>query len=150
MSPSKEELVFSAMVCCYTAVNPKDILIVCRTAGECLCIKAEGCINQKDKDKGCGLVTDQGAGEMCALGCYCLKYACVKPSVLCKRQSQCLCCAEAASFPFDKDFVPELVCAVCFIECAPNMGILKPAVKVSGAPATEVMDREQDISVEEK
>lgn len=64
------------------------------------------------------------------------------PAVLAKGKASVLCCVNVASFPFDGDFVPAPVCAIFFIQCAPNVGCAKSSRKGGGAPAEAIDDAE--------
>ena len=49
------------------------------------------------------------------------------PSTLIKAQTSCLCIKAAASLPFDDEYVPAPVCAVCpGIQLMPNPGCCTP------------------------
>mmetsp|Transcript_39430 Transcript_39430/g.106429 ORF Transcript_39430/g.106429 Transcript_39430/m.106429 type:complete len:84 (+) Transcript_39430:290-541(+) len=69
------------------------------------------------------------------MGMTCCTYALKQPQVLVKGKSHCLFVKQAASFPFDSELVPSPICAVCCIQCMPNVGCAKPHVKVGGATA---------------
>mmetsp|Transcript_7167 Transcript_7167/g.8549 ORF Transcript_7167/g.8549 Transcript_7167/m.8549 type:complete len:147 (+) Transcript_7167:80-520(+) len=134
------EMVFSACICCYTACVPDDIKVLCVNEGECLCLTQKWCISAGDSSLGMGKVLpDVTKFEMCAIALPCCRMGLKQPKVLVAGKQHCLCLKGAAAFPFNSDFVAGPTCAVCFIQCAPNMGIMKPATK-GGAPAVEVTD----------
>ena len=86
----------------------------------------------------------QEEGFICKIGLPCCTFGLKKPTVLCLGTGKCLCIKQAAAFPFAAGTVDGPVCAICCLQCAPNMGCAKPAIKVGGGPVTpemEVMER---------
>ena len=55
-------------------------------------------------------------------------------------EAECLCFVEAAAFPF-KGKVGGPICAVCCLQCVPNMGCMQPSAKKGGAPESATMER---------
>lgn len=70
-----------------------------------------------------------GDGQICALGLPCCFLGCKKPATLCRGGEQCLCIKAQAQCPCGADAIPACMCAVCFLQCAPTVGICQePAV----------------------
>ena len=99
---------------------------------------------------GIGMVTNESNGEICKLGMFCCTCGLKKPQVLCVGASQFLCLAQVQSYPFNKDYVAEPLCAYCFSQCLPEMGCFNPfpecaaldKIKEHTTPASEVMYRQ--------
>ena len=119
--------VYSACICCYSACNVKDMMIGCKETGECLCIESKACLGIGEPFP-IGMIKEDGF--ICKIGLPCCTTGLLMPKVLCLSAAQCLCIKSAASFPF-KDPVPGPICAVCCIQCMPNVGIMKPPMKVT-------------------
>jgi hypothetical protein len=68
------------------------------------------------------MVTDPKRDECCKIGCFCADIGLVKPQTLCSNASQLLCCYDVCSLPCTEDYVPECVCAYCFLQCTPECG----------------------------
>ena len=86
----------------------------------------------------------QDAGTICKLGLAICTIGLKKPDVLCLSDGTCLCAHTAAAFPFKAGVVNGFICAVCCLQCAPNMGCAQPPTAMGGAapaPDTEVMQR---------
>jgi hypothetical protein len=152
MAP-KDMMNFSACCCYYNAVDFTDIKLLCVGEGEQCCIFAKSCLAAGEPMLGPGMIPKNpekhGDGEICNLGCGCCSYGLKKPQVCIKSRQQCLCCTSAASFPFDDEFVPNFVCAVYCLQCAPECGCCKSPYSAAhlqkleqgGAPAIEVTDK---------
>ena len=124
----------SACICCHSTCDFDDITVCCKFADECLCCVEEDCCAAGEESKGfCCVEKKDGEFCRCALGC--CAYALRKPQVLCAGGGSCLCCWEAASFPFSEDYVPSFVCAAYCLQCAPEFGCCKPP------PYSKVLDK---------
>jgi len=75
---------------------------------------------------GPGMLANESA--ICELGCVCCSCGLKVPDKCCNSWDRCLCCWNAASFPFDAEtsYLPEPVCAMYFISCIPQCGCCKP------------------------
>ena len=155
MAP-KDMMTGSACICCYAACDMTDIKILCVEEGEQLCCFMKGCFAAGEPVLGPGMIeADKEKGEMCNLGLGCCSIGLKSPKVLCKGESHCLCIKQAASFPFDNDYVPNCVCAYGCLQCAPECGCCKSpyskawleeyekkqgGAPAGGAPAVELTD----------
>ena len=101
---------FDDLVFCYVGEN------------DCLCLRSSCCLAVDAKTRGCGMVTDPKRDECCKIGCFCADIGLVKPQTLCSNASQLLCCYDVCSLPCTEDYVPECVCAYCFLQCTPECG----------------------------
>lgn len=114
-----------------------------------MCLVNEHCCAANVDPYGIGMVTDEGNKEICKIGLFCCTCGLKKPEVLCAGASQCLCLVDVQSFPFDKDYVNEPVCAYCCLQCMPEVGCAKPwpeaaalnKLQETATPAGEVMNR---------
>merc|ERR1711865_656951 len=111
--------VYSACICCYTACNVKDLLIGCQGTEEFLCIEYKCCLAAGLDQYDIGMIKD--AAYICKVGLPCCTFGLKMPEVLCLGAGKCLCLKQAAAFPF-KEPVPGPICAVCCLQCVPNMG----------------------------
>merc|ERR1712070_803620 len=94
--------------------------------GQMLCVEESLCIGVPSAEnpmKPVGFTKPDG--YFCQLGLPCCSYACKKTEVCVSSEGQCCCIKSAAALPFAAS-VPKPVCAVCGIQCMPNMGILQP------------------------
>jgi hypothetical protein len=112
-------------ICSYNSIDTKDILIGLRRKTECLCLTSSCCLALNTNDVGVGVITE--SGEICKLGLYVCNLGLKKPSVLCSGATHCLCLKSAGSCPFDSSYVGSPVCACCFIQLHPEIGVLKQA-----------------------
>jgi len=122
--------VFSACICVQTSCNMNDVMMGCELANEFLCLEEKCCLGVASAFP-VGVIKEDGF--IFKLGLPCCTCGLKVPQVLCLGAAQCLCIKEAAAFPF-KDPVPSPICAVCCLQCTPNVGCMKPAKKVGGAP----------------
>jgi hypothetical protein len=88
------------------------------------------------------MTTKKEAGEICKIGCFCCDLGLIKPTKLCSYASKCFCCYDVGSFPFDKEYVGELVCASCFLQCAPECGCCEAPPE---SPAYEKLERGESM-----
>jgi hypothetical protein len=88
------------------------------------------------------------AGEICRVALPCISCGIKKPTVLAKGKAHVLCCLQQASFPFDSEFVPGPICAVCCLQCVPNMGCAQPSKKASGGAPAEAIDDAPAVDAE--
>ena len=129
-TPNFKNCVYQGCICCYQSFEIDDMLIGCSGAGEELCIEFDCCCaapNENNPMKKSGLTPKDKLeeGTFCQISLPCCSQACKKPKVCVSGAGQCLCMKSKASFPFGKH-VPGLVCAVCGVQCKPNMGICQP------------------------
>ena len=124
------------------AHSTTDITVGCASKGECLCVAEECCLSASTKPFQVGVIKEDPF--VFKLGLPCCTCGVKKPSVLCLGAQECLCVRQGMAFPF-ADPVPGPICAVCCIQCLPNMGVFKPPggnSKVGpGAPDTASMER---------
>eukprot|EP00326_Haptolina_ericina_P015434 CAMPEP_0181193182 /NCGR_PEP_ID=MMETSP1096-20121128/13682_1 /TAXON_ID=156174 ORGANISM="Chrysochromulina ericina, Strain CCMP281" /NCGR_SAMPLE_ID=MMETSP1096 /ASSEMBLY_ACC=CAM_ASM_000453 /LENGTH=120 /DNA_ID=CAMNT_0023282631 /DNA_START=124 /DNA_END=486 /DNA_ORIENTATION=- len=118
--------------------------VLCKGGCECLCCVAEDCCVAGEPSKGIGCAKKEDL--ICGLACPCCMRGLKVPTVLVSGGASCLCCYDACSFPFSEDYVPGPVCAVCCLQCAPEMGCCKPpppskALGKGGPVASEEMQR---------
>jgi hypothetical protein len=133
-----DHCVFSGCICCYQSVNLGEITLCCQGSTELLCIVSETCLAVNAQPLGIGLVTDKSNKEICKIGLFCCTLGLKMPEVCCSAASQCLCCEEVASLPFDSDYVGKPVCAYLCVQCLPEFGIL---VEPPSCPALQKMRR---------
>ena len=118
----------SAFICGWQACDLENITLCCKGGGECLCCVGEHCLDPKEPPLGPGMITKDG--EICKLGLFCCSCGLKAPEVCCNSFDRCLCCSEAASFPFGEDkYVTQPHCAYCCIMCLPECGCCKPPGK---------------------
>jgi hypothetical protein len=112
----------SGFICCYNACDYEDF--VCCAAGtcDCICIRQACCCAIGYDSLGCGLVTNEDRNECCKIGCLCCECGLIEPSTLCRAASQCWCFQSVASLPFHPDYVNDVVCGCCYIQCLPKCG----------------------------
>jgi hypothetical protein len=115
----------SACICCHGTCDVEDITVLCKGNGECLCCAGESCCAAGEESKGFGCI-EKKEGDICRCACPCCVEALVTPKLCCASGGSCLCCWNAASFPFSEDYVNEFVCAVYCLQCAPQFGCCKP------------------------
>jgi hypothetical protein len=128
---------FNACGCCYTAVDPKNIMILCKYHNESLCCTYDCCLVPGNEGYGVGFdksmiaiaaaKAGKSQGNICDLKMYLCQCGCKFPEVLCAGASNCLCCKSAQAIPFDDEHVKKPVCACCFFQILPEMGPLKEA-----------------------
>jgi len=68
---TRDDLVCVGLMCCYTAVNFKDILCLGSADNELLCFTHSICLNPKDKPLKCGMITNTHAGAQIAVSLLC-------------------------------------------------------------------------------
>jgi len=123
---------YSGCCCCYNACNFEDIKILCEGAGTCICIEEKCCLAANVDQFPVGMIKEEGF--ICKIGLPCCTTGLKMPDAkdLLSGGFQCLCLKALAQFPFgDKIGAP--VCAVCFLQCTPDVGCLKPPPS-GGAP----------------
>eukprot|EP00980_Cylindrotheca_fusiformis_P007436 scaffold1530_cov98-Cylindrotheca_fusiformis.AAC.12 len=130
---------YMCMACgiCYTAIDTKNILLLCKERWECLCCTHDCCLVPGDDGYGVGFERSvvaaaaaragRSQGNICDLKMYLCQCGLKFPEFLCQGASNCLCIKQGQSFPFDDDYVKEPVCAFCFYQFLPEMGPLKEA-----------------------
>lgn len=131
---------FNACICCYTGCDPADFKILLKQHEEVLCLVHDCCLAVGDDGYGVGVDTNAAAvaaakagrsvGHCCILKALCCQLGLKFPEKLCSSASHCLCIKQGAALPFDNETVKEPLCAVCFIQLAPKVGILKEAPKL--------------------
>jgi hypothetical protein len=109
-------------ICCYHAYDCEDLVCCYIGSGDCLCIRHSECCALGAKPKGCGLTTDETEGEICKIGLYCFDLGLINPQVCFMEACQMCCMQRVAALPFQKDYVPDCVCAFYCIQCAPRCG----------------------------
>ena len=129
---------YTGFICCYSAFDLDNILICCKGAGEFLwlCIQEKFCLAANEAQFPIGMIKEDGFIVKCGLPC--CTCGLKKPTVLVAGSSQCLCIKGAASFPFSSEYVAKPVCAVCFLQCMPEVGCMKPPPG-GGAPPSEAV-----------
>lgn len=110
----------NACFCVYTACDFEDCKIGCVSAGDCLCCRHNCCLAVGHDSVGCGMTTQED--ECCKIGCFCCDIGLLCPARLCTHAEQVFCIQQVGALPFDKDYVPDCVCAYCGIICAPECG----------------------------
>ena len=80
-------------------------------------------------------------------GLCCCTFSILMPQALFRLQGKLLCLKCAGAFPFQRP-LPGPVCAVCCLQCIPNVGCMKPPMKAKtvageggGPPAPTEMQR---------
>ncbi|KAL7573156.1 hypothetical protein ACA910_018820 [Epithemia clementina (nom. ined.)] len=114
----------AAFICCYHAWDCNNPLLLCKGAGDCLCIRHSCCMAINTPDKGCGMTTDKERGECCKIGCFCCDVGLILPTKLCGCAEQCLCCYSVANFPCSNEYIPTAVCTCLLpgLACCPRCG----------------------------
>mmetsp|Transcript_24575 Transcript_24575/g.40216 ORF Transcript_24575/g.40216 Transcript_24575/m.40216 type:complete len:131 (-) Transcript_24575:429-821(-) len=121
---------FSALVCCYTAFDLEDIKLLIKQNSECLCVTQDCCLAVGDNGYGVGLVT--ASDEICKLALVVCQCGLKVPKVLVAGASHCLCIKQGHALPFDGKFgVGEPLCAICFVQLLPKVGICENAPEAS-------------------
>jgi hypothetical protein len=119
---------FSAMLCCYTAVDFDDPALCGREKSDGICFNTRMCLDLGADSLGVGSLADTKANnEFCKIGAYCCTCALKQPELKCTSVGQRFCLRSAKSYPFDKDYVGEPICACCFLQCYPTVGCLNDA-----------------------
>merc|ERR1719183_1428108 len=114
----------SGCLCGYYACDMDDITMCCKGSGECLCCVDEFCCAGGEDQFGCGC-PEKKEGECIRCAMPCCAQA-IKSPTTCASSAQSECCFyNVCSFPFQDDYVPQLVCAVYCLQCAPNGGCCK-------------------------
>jgi hypothetical protein len=124
---------FQACFCSYTSLDFDNIKIGCAESAECLCLTNGLCISLGAKPYDIGIVTE--SNEIFKVALFCCECGLKKPESLCSGASQMLCCKVVGSFPFNGDYVGEPICALCFVSCKPDVGIM------TEAPSCRSIDR---------
>ena len=114
-----------------------DIKLLLKTHNELCCFVHGCCCAVNDDGFGVGLDKNMAAvaaakagksvGNCCMIKAFCCQLGCKYPDVCCSGASHCLCVKQGEALPFDKDTVPGPVCAFCFIQLMPDVGVLKTA-----------------------
>eukprot|EP00164_Ancoracysta_twista_P004197 GFYU01005648.1.p1 GENE.GFYU01005648.1~~GFYU01005648.1.p1 ORF type:complete len:150 (+),score=45.50 GFYU01005648.1:62-451(+) len=121
MGGCPEEFVCGACICCFSAIDLKNILIGCRGEGDCLCLTEKFCIAANESGYEVGFLKE----GICKISCFCCQIGLKKPEVLVKAENKCLFIRNGAAFPF-ADPVNRAVCAVCALRLLPSVGCMKP------------------------
>jgi len=95
---------FSAMLCCYTAFDFDDPVLLGRQRNDCICINQRACLDLSADSLGVGCLNGdkKDDNEYCKLGAYCCTCALAKPELRCDGIGQRFCVKSVQSFPFDK------------------------------------------------
>ena len=112
-------------ICLYSSVDTKDIKLGLKESSECLCLTHDCCLALNEDSLGVGMITQ--SGEICKLGLFVCTLGLKKPTTLCAGSEHCLCLKSAGSLPFDSSYVGSPVCAICFVQLHPDIGVLKQA-----------------------
>lgn len=133
---------YSACICCYSACDFDKILVLCKGGGTCICCEEKCCLAANEEQFPIGVVKEDGF--LLKLGLPCCTCGLKVPDMkdLISADYHCLCLKAAAQFPFG-DKVSAPVCAVCFLQCAPEVGCAKPPPGGGAppSPAAEEMQR---------
>ena len=142
-------------ICNYTAFDLNKFVCCSNGVCECLCIRQSSCCAVGATPRGIGIVTEPEKGEICKIGLFCCDYAIIYPKNLCASAGEMWCCYSVQSFPFDKEYLLEPVCALYFLQCLPECKCCGPPPdcpilgRVSNAaglpPHSEVMDRDSVV-----
>ena len=109
-------------ICCYTACDYEDFVCGCAGTCDCICIRQAVCCAIGYDSLGCGIVTNESRDECCKIGMLCCECGMIQPSTCCSYASQWWCCQSVASLPFHPDYVNDVVCGMCFLQCYPHRG----------------------------
>eukprot|EP00934_Nitzschia_sp_Nitz4_P007397 Nitzschia sp. Nitz4//scaffold443_size6817//1401//2508//NITZ4_009167-RA/size6817-snap-gene-0.16-mRNA-1//-1//CDS//3329552039//7387//frame0 len=120
----KYRCMITGCFCCYDACDCGNILLVSKSAGDCLCLRSSCCCAINSPPKGVGCTGDKNRGEFCKLALFCCDCALVLPTKLCAYGTQCLCWYSVGSCPCSKEYVPMPVCTMfCpFLQVSPQCG----------------------------
>lgn len=116
--------VFSACLCCYTAIDFEDPVLCKRQKSSGICIDTESCLDPSADSLGVGCIKDESMDEICRLGAYCCACSLKRPQLSCTSVQQTLCVRSVKSLPFNRSYVSEPTCACCFLQCLPNFGCM--------------------------
>eukprot|EP00956_Cyclotella_meneghiniana_P045522 scaffold373041_cov83-Cyclotella_meneghiniana.AAC.4 len=85
---------FSAMLCCYTAFDFDDPVLLGRQRNDCICINQRACLDLSADSLGVGCLNGdkKDDNEYCKLGAYCCTCALAKPELRCDGIGQRFCC----------------------------------------------------------
>jgi len=108
--------IFYACFVCYGACDLGDIALGYYHHRDFLCIRSGCCLALGVDDRGVGMVTKEGKGEICKIGLYCCDLGLVKPKVLCAGFSKCLCCIDVCALPPVPGYMDDMTCAMWFIQ----------------------------------
>jgi hypothetical protein len=131
-SVSDRKTLLSYVLCknSYTSFDLDDIKLLLKHHTECLCISQDCCLSVGDSGYGIGLQTE--SDEICKIALVVCQLGLKVPKVLTAGASHCLCIKEGHALPFDGQFgVSEPLCAVCFVQVLPKVGICESAPEVS-------------------
>lgn len=128
------EMMYSGCICCYSGCNMDDILVLGKGDGTCICVEEKCCCAANTDQFPVGMIKEDGF--ICKIGLPCCTYGCKTPDTanLISGEGQCLCFKSVAQFPFG-DKISKPVCAVCFLQCMPEVGCLKPGPGGGAPPA---------------
>lgn len=130
-------------ICCYDACDFEDFVCCCAGSWDFLCLRHAACCAIGYDSLGCGIVTNESRDECCKLGCLCCECGIIQPSSCCSMASQCWCLQSVASLPFHPDYINEVVCGFCYVQCLPQFGCcVAPPV----APAFTILKNTQSSS----
>jgi len=119
----------SACFCCWSGCDFDNCKIGCGQKTECLCLVQEFCVAAGEDSLGLGCITNADNKEVCKLGLGCLAVGLKVPDKLCAGAGYQCCYKGVQSFPLHKDYVESVVCACCFLSCAPECGCCADAPK---------------------
>jgi hypothetical protein len=116
------ECLVSACICAYLAANVREMLVGYRSTSELLCLRQQICCNAADLKTpfSTGILPTVDDEVIIDFGLYCCTTAIIKPKALIRGSGEGLCFTGAASLPFDKAFVPRVICAICFVKLLPS------------------------------
>ena len=128
---------FNACVFCYVALDPNDIKVLCKERDEILCCNYKCCLAVGDEGYGVSFESNKAAlasagagrsvGKCCKTSMYYCRLGCKYPETCCDGASHCLCIKRGHSLPFDDQNVKEPLCAICCVQCLPEVGIMQTA-----------------------
>ena len=115
------------------ALDFDKILVLGSGAGTCICLEEKCCLAANEEKFPIGIIKEDGFIVKCGLPCCTMGLKMPDTKDLISSEGRCLCCHSVAQFPFG-DKVSKPVCAVCFLQCLPEVGCAKPGP--GGAPPT--------------
>lgn len=133
-------MMYSGCICGYSALNFDKIFMLCKGSGTCICVEQKQCLAAGEPQFPIGMIKEDGF--ICKVGLPCCTFGLKTPDMkdLISSDAECLCLRSVAQFPFG-DKVSKPVCAVCFLQCLPEVGCMKPGPGGGAPPAAETMER---------
>ena len=129
---------FSSCIFCTTGCesDPNNFKVLLKEHEEFLCLDHGCCLAVNDDGYGAGVEASKApfaakSGHCLNIKAYCCHLGLKYPETLCRGASKCLCIEHSAALPFDSEFVKEPMCAICFVQLLPEVGILKEAPAVA-------------------